>query len=132
MFVLADAFDRNRFNSALVYGTQVGLAGSMAGVRDFLEEVATVTSQNATLVLDSYDPDREETTELLGYRPDQSPGLAYREFRFEYAGVVGEPLRFRMFGPNRLRESARDAGWEVVDVVHGSSPHHYVAALANG
>ena len=53
-----EQFDRDRFRSAHAIGTQVGLAGSMAGVRAFLEDLGAVTTPDATAVLDNYAPDR--------------------------------------------------------------------------
>jgi len=35
MFALRDAFERDRFASALAIGTQIGLAGSMRGLSAF-------------------------------------------------------------------------------------------------
>ncbi|QGN07360.1 hypothetical protein Hrd1104_08605 [Halorhabdus sp. CBA1104] len=66
MFELRDTFERDRFRSVLVVGTQVGLASSMAGVRELLADLAYVTADEATAVLDSYDPTAETTAELLG------------------------------------------------------------------
>jgi hypothetical protein len=131
MFELRDAFARDRFRSALANGTQLGLAGSMQGLRRFLGDLAFVTTPDATAVLDCYDPDCEGTADLLGYRPDPTPGLAYRVMQFEYEGEGGEPLLFRLFSPDRLREAAVGTGWTVaeVDRPSGESAHHYRAAL---
>ena len=132
MFALREAFERDRFRSALAIGTQLGLAGSMRGLRRFLGDLAHVTTPDATAVLDCYDPEREKVAELLGYRADPTPGLAYRLMQFEYEGAVSEPLLFRLFSPDRVREAAAGTGWEVAEVSYGDdegSPH-YRAALA--
>jgi hypothetical protein len=127
MFALREHFDRDRFRSALAHGTQVGLAGSMWGLRQFLGDLAFVTTPDATAVLHNYDPDQEATADILGYRVDLTPGLAHRVMHSEYDGEH-ETLLFRLFSPDRLREAAVGTGWEVAAVRRGS-PRTYSAAL---
>jgi hypothetical protein len=129
MFALPETFERDRFASALAWGTQLGLAGSIRGLGEFLGDLAFVTTPGATAVLDCYDPDREGTTDLLGYRPDPSPGLAFRVMYFEYESEVSEILLFRLFGPDRLREATVGTGWEVDEIRYVGNDHHYLAAF---
>lgn len=133
MFALGKAFDPGRFGSALVYGTQLGLARSMQGLRRFLGDLARVTDHDGTAVVDGIDPDRVEPSELLGYRSDPTPGLAYRVMQFEYEGQLGETLLFRLFSPDRLREAVIGTGWAVSELRwsldSGSEGYHYQAAL---
>ena len=129
MFALREAFDRDRFRSALVIGTQAGLAGSIQGLRRFLGDLAFVTTPDASAVLDGYDPDREGE-DLLGYRSDPTPGLAHRVLHFEYDGDVGETLYFRLFSPDRVREAAVGTGWRVAEV--STDAGYYRLALTKG
>ena len=130
MFALRGRFDRDRFGSALVVGTQVGLAGSMQGLRHFLGDLAFVTDAGATAVVDGYDPDHDAAPDLLGYRADPTPGLAYRVFHFAYEGDVSGTLLFRLFSPERLREVTVGTGWRVADVRRDEDGSYYRAALA--
>jgi hypothetical protein len=131
MLALRATFDRDRFRSAFAHGTQLGVAGSMAGLREFLGDLAHVTGPEATAVVDSDDPDHERAPDILGFRPDPTPGLAYRLYHFEYEGDVSEPLLLRLFSPDRVREAAIGTGWEVAEIqrsADGDVPH-YRAAL---
>ena len=131
MFALRDSFDRDRFRSAFAHGTQLGLAGSMDGLRRFLGDLAYVTTPDATAVVDANDPDHERATEILGYQADPTPGLAHRVYHSEYEDDVSEPLLFRLFSPDRVREAAIGTGWEVAEIRRGPEGHgqHYRAAL---
>ena len=131
MFDLRASFDRDRFASAYAWGTQVGLAGSLAGLRAFLSDLAHVTTPDAVAVLDAYDPTHDAVREFLGFRPDPTPGLASRVMHFEYEGERGETLLFRLFSPNRFREACVGTPWAVTDVRHDSdgSPYHYGVTL---
>ena len=131
MFALRESFERDRFRSALSFGTQLGLAGSIRGLREFLGDLAHVTTPDATAVLDCYDPDRAAARELLGFRDDPTPGLAHRVMWFEYEGETGDVLLFRLFSPDRLREAAAGTGWAVEAVRYGDAEScHYRAALS--
>src|SRR5699024_5479851 len=76
MFALRDTFERDRFRSAFAWGTQLGLAGSMQGLREFLDDLAFVTTPDGTATLDCYDHDRGELGDVLGHRADPTPGQA--------------------------------------------------------
>lgn len=128
MFDLPAVFEPNRFASALSFGTQLGLAKSMAGLRAFFEDLAVVTTGDATAVVDGYDPTHPDAADLLGYRADETEGLAYRVMHFEYDGEVGETLLFRLFSPDRLAAAAADAGWRI-ETVRRAGGEHYEAVL---
>ena len=131
MFRLREAFDRDRFGSVLANGTQVGLAGSLQGLRELLGDLAYVTEPDGTAVLDCYDPTVEAAADLLGYRSDPARGLAHRVMYFEYEGETGEILHFRLFGPDRLREATAGTGWTVADIRRSDedSGRYYRATL---
>ena len=130
MFDLPGQFDRDRFRSAFAIGTQVGLSGSMDGLRAFLSDLAHVTDPGGRAVLDCYDPDAEGASGMLGFRADPTPGLAHRVMHFEYEGDVGPTLHFRLFAPDRLREACVATPWTVTDVRYSDEGVHYRAALA--
>lgn len=119
MFALQEHFERDRFRSAFALGTQVQLAGSMQGLRQFLGELAFVTTQDATIVLHGYAPELEITTDIFAYREDPTPGLAYRIFHCEYDGETGRTLLFRLFSIDRLREATIGTRWEVAEASYG-------------
>jgi hypothetical protein len=132
MFALRETFERDRFQSALAFGTQLGLVGSMHGLRQFLGNLAFVTMPDATAVLDCFDPEDEEIADMLGYRADPTPGLASRVMHFEYKDEVGETLLFRLFSPNRIREAVVGTEWGVAEIERSSATYgpHYQVALA--
>lgn len=119
MFSLREYFERDRFQTALSNGTQLGLAGSMAGVRQFLSDLAYVTTSDATAILDNYAPEKAGTKDIFAYREDPAQGLAYRVFHCEYDGVVGRTLLFQLFSVNRLRKATIGTPWTVTRFGYG-------------
>jgi hypothetical protein len=132
MFALTDLFPADRFRSALAIGTQVGLAQSMAGLEAFLADLATVTTADATAVLDAYDPAFEGADEMLGFRDDCTPGLAHRVLLYEYGGTLDPALLLLLFSPDRLREAAADTAWQVEEIRRPHEAYYYRAALTKG
>lgn len=119
MFSLREYFDRDRFRTAYSIGTQLGLAGSMAGVRQFLSDLAFVTTPDGTAILDNYAPEKDQTVDIFAYRDDPAPGLAHRIFHCEYEGTVGRTLLFRLFSIDRLRQATIGTPWELTRFGYG-------------
>ncbi len=119
MFSLRAALDRDRFRSAHAIGTQVGLAGSMSGLRKFLADLAFVTTPDATVVLDNYAPELAANADVFGYREDAAPGLAHRAYHCEYEDTTGRTLLFRLFSVDRLREATVGTPWTVAAARYG-------------
>jgi len=129
LFGLTGQFDTEQFQSAIVIGTQLGLVRSMAGLTAFLSGLATITEENATAVVDSYDPTDHRTSELLGYRSDAEHGLASRAFWFEYTDKSDPVLLFRLFSPDRIREAAAGTPWMVAAIQRSAESAYYRIAL---
>lgn len=113
MFSLREQFDRDRFRAALAIGTQLGLAHSVADVREFLTDLAYVTTEDGTAVLDSYDPRHPDCQAMLGWRTEATEGVGARVFHFEYEDEIGETLLFRFLSPDRFREAVTGTGWTI-------------------
>jgi SAM-dependent methyltransferase len=128
MFDLPDAFEADRFESAIALGTQACLSRSRRGLERFLDDLASVTTPDGTAVIDGYDPDHEHTREKLDYYEDATAGLAYRVLQMEYDGTLGEPWLYRLFTPDRVREVVAETDWTVADVHYGPD-HLYRFAL---
>lgn len=115
MFALPEQFSRNRFQAALAIGTQVQLAPSEHALREFLADLAHVTTPDGVALLHGYDPAAAAEADLFAYRADPTPGLAHRIFHCEYEGEAGETLLFRLFSVERLRDATVGTAWHVAE-----------------
>lgn len=116
MFDLPGEFEEGRFESAIALGTQASLSRSRRGLERFFEDLAHVTTESANAVIDGYDPEHQDTKEILDYYEDPSDGLAYRLLQMEYKGTLGEIWLYRLFTPDRVREIATCTDWTVAEV----------------
>ena len=122
------ALDVDReYGSVLVNGTQLGLAGSIAGVRQTLTDLAGVVEDDGVAQVDGYVAS-ELDAEFFGYRPDPRDGVAHRTFHFEYVResgegeddprrLVGPTLHFLLLDPFRLRDATVGTPWTVERIV---------------
>ncbi|NUB90056.1 class I SAM-dependent methyltransferase [Haloterrigena sp. SYSU A558-1] len=124
------------FGAVHAVGTQLGLGGSLAGIRELLREFARVTADEATAVVDNYDPTRLD--DCFGYRSDPREGIAHRCFHLEFEGEdadgeryreIGRTLHFLLCSPARLREATAETPWRVRDVLRADGDAHYRAVL---
>ncbi|MFC3959665.1 class I SAM-dependent methyltransferase [Halovivax cerinus] len=129
-------FDRDRFRAINCSGTQLGLGGSLAGIADVLDRFARVTTDDAIVLVDNYDP-RKLDDDFFGYRPDPREGIAHRCFHFEYerattgAGLdaISRSLHFLLCSPDRLRETVARTPWRVDEVFPTDDETFYRALL---
>lgn len=119
----------DRFETALVNGTQATLARSEAELRGFLGELARVTTATGEARVDSYDP--RGTGESHGHRRTGEDGVGRRRFRVEYRkrGLVGPPLEFRTVSPDGLRDACEGTPWTVAEVTRRGEHGYYRARL---
>jgi len=122
------SFPSGRFRTALLNGTQLGLAGSFAGVRQLLSDLAAVTDESGVAVVDNYDPSALDPETFFGYRADPRRGVARRGFHVEYhrrnddgeiRREVGRTLYFLLFGPDRLADATVGTPWHLDEVLGG-------------
>lgn len=86
-----------------------------------------MTTADATAVLDSYHLEKATYYDVPGFRSDPTQGATSRILQFEYEGDISEPLLFRFFSPDRLKEAIVGTGWEISDVrPHPSHPEAVV------
>ena len=119
------------FDTILLLGHGLGLAGSLAGVEELLACCETLLGWNGVLVADSLDVTRTEARVHLDYQKSLTRAGRYRgEMRMhvEYGDLVGEEFGWLHVDITTLSRIA--CNWDVEPVWedrHGN----YVAQLAN-
>jgi SAM-dependent methyltransferase len=132
--VQMDMFDLrlpdDAYRSVLALGTQVTVAGSLTRLAEFFDELDRVTTDDARVLLDGYDPTDPTCAELLGYRADPREGLARRSFRFQYGDEFGDPIEMLLFSPERLRDALAGTAWAVENLLDAEEFAHFGVELA--
>ncbi|QPV64621.1 class I SAM-dependent methyltransferase [Halosimplex litoreum] len=117
---VADEFDPGTFDTVLMLGNNFGLVGTAETAPDRLRNLATVATDDATLVAQSRDP----------VATDDEAHLAYHEYNRERGRLPGA-LRMRvrherlatpwfdylMAAPDTMAELTSDTPWDLVDTI---------------
>lgn len=117
--------------SVLAAGGQLGIPGSIAGLRELLDTLAGVTSQDGTLVADVLDPTDLEDPARRNYLEKHRlcDGAFVRRFRIEYEGVAGPWIDLLMLGPDALRDVVAKTEWRVREVLRRGGSYTAVLTI---
>jgi len=122
------------FNTALMMGNNLGLAGDMPRMRRFLRDLREITRKGARLIGHSRIPGTWSEDHLpyvkWNLRRRRPPGLL--TLRVRYKGQVGDWFDLLLISPEELARIGQETGWELVRVIWegGYSPGDYVGVLA--
>lgn len=119
---------RGTFEGVLVAGGQLGVLGSIEGLRDVLERIARITTPGGTLVADQLDPSGIEDPDRRAYLEANEirDGASARRFRVEYDGVVGPWIDLLMLEPSVFRDAVVDTEWAVTDILERTASYSAV------
>lgn len=121
------------FDTAIMMGNNLGLAGDVPRMRRFLRDLRSIMRRKGRLIGHSripgtWSPDHLPYVKwnLERHRP---PGLI--TLRVRYKGHVGDWFDLLLIPPEELARLARETGWELTRVFweHGYAPGDYIAVL---
>lgn len=113
-------------DTVLVAGQQIGVPGSVDGLRNLLDTFAELTGLDGRVIADLSDP-TAAPAEFREYLGDVSDGTATRTFRTVYDGAVGDPVTLLMLSPAALENVVADTIWSVETLydVDEDGGHYY-------
>ncbi|MFB6222651.1 MAG: class I SAM-dependent methyltransferase [Haloarcula sp.] len=103
------------FDTAVIFGKQLGLGTSLANLQTTLAELASVTRPGGCLVADLDTLDREDPETTAAHTVQR--GVAYRTFRVEYDGRVGPWTDLLLVTPAQFRAAVAETPWTVDELV---------------
>jgi len=121
------------FNSVLMLGNNLGLAGDVPHFRRFLRELRGITRKGARLIGHSRIPGTWSEDHLpyvkWNVRRGRPPGLL--TLRVRYKGLVGDWFDLLLIPPEELARHAHETGWDLERVIWegGYQPGDYVGVL---
>jgi len=121
------------FNSVLMMGNNLGIAGDVPQVRRFLRDLREITRKGARLIGHSRIPGTWSEDHLpyvkQNIRRGRPPGLL--TLRVRYKGQVGDWFDLLLIPPEELARLGQETRWELVRVIWegGYAPGDYVGVL---
>lgn len=122
------------FDSVLMMGNNLGLAGDVPHVRKFLRDLREITRKGAQLIGHSRLPGTWSDDHLpyvkKNLRRGRPPGLL--TLRVRYKGQVGDWFDLLLIPPEELARLGQATGWDLVRVIWegGYATGDYVGVLA--
>ena len=127
------ALEGEHFDTLLLLMNGWGLAGTLADLPHFLDELAGVLAPGGQVLADSsdlrplLDPDGEEEAARRA-TSDPAEYLGDIEYRLEFAGIRGGPFSFLFVDPDALAQVAGERGW-VVEILARNDEEGYLSRL---
>jgi len=121
------------FNSVLMMGNNLGIAGDVPQVRRFLRDLREITRKGARLIGHSRIPGTWSEDHLpyvrQNIRRGRPPGLL--TLRVRYKGQVGDWFDLLLIPPEELARLGQETRWELVRVIWegGYAPGDYIGVL---
>lgn len=121
------------FDTAIMMGNNLGLAGDVPRMRRFLRDLRAIMRRRGRLVGHSRIPGTWSKDHLpyvkWNLKRGRPPGLI--TLRIRYKGEVGDWFDLLLLPPEELARIASSAGWELTKVIWegGHAPGDYVAVL---
>ncbi|MGI0150111.1 MAG: class I SAM-dependent methyltransferase, partial [Thermoplasmata archaeon] len=121
------------FNSVLMMGNNLGIAGDVPHVRRFLRELREITRKGARLIGHSRIPGTWSEDHLpyvkQNIRRGRPPGLL--TLRVRYKGQIGDWFNLLLIPPEELARLGHETRWDLVRVIWegGYGPGDYIGIL---
>jgi len=121
------------FDTALMLGNNLGLAGDVPKVRRFLRDLRQITRKRGRLIGHSRIPGTWSEDHLpyvkSNIRRKRPPGLL--TLRVRYKGQIGDWFDLLLLPPEELARHAHATGWDLVRVIWegGYGPGDYIGIL---
>ena len=119
------------YDTVLLMGHGIGMAGDLAGLDRFLDHIRTLVRKNGSLILDSLDVTRNsDPTHLAYHQANRRAGRYVGETRiqFEFAGEKGPFCAWLHVDPGTLGRHAQSRGW-TCEVLLEEASGEYLARL---
>jgi SAM-dependent methyltransferase len=121
---------REKFDTVLLMGNNMGLAGTIKKTHALLDELRQVTGMDAVLIGSSFNPrETDDPTHLAYHRANEAAGRYCGEMRerFEYKGRVSPWIGVVLFEPALLTELLAEHGWRQEVLIEHSRGYFIVA-----
>jgi SAM-dependent methyltransferase len=121
------------FDTAIMMGNNLGLAGDVAHMRKFLRDLRSIMRRKGRLIGHSRIPGTWSPKHLpyvkWNLERGRPPGLI--TLRVRYKGQVGDWFDLLLLPPEELARLARETGWELTRVIweHGYAPGDYIGII---
>jgi 2-polyprenyl-3-methyl-5-hydroxy-6-metoxy-1,4-benzoquinol methylase len=131
MDIFESDFKQESFDTILLMGTNIGMAGTVKNAIKLLRICMKITDKEGLLILTTKDVTARREKEQIEYNEKNIKAgkhVGERSLRFEYKGTKGNWFRWIHIDPKTLQEIASEAGWKI-EKIFRSKKDIYSAVL---
>ena len=124
-------FDGDRFDTLLMMGHGIGMAGDTDGLHGLLKHLGILLKPNGQVLLDSLDPRAtSEPLHLAYHESNREAGRYFSEVRLQlrFKGHAGPLYKWLLMDPETLAKQAFAVGW-AMDTLYQQADGNYLARL---
>jgi SAM-dependent methyltransferase len=125
-------FPAESFDTLLLMMNGAGIAGTLSGLRRFLQQAHRIVAPDGQILLDSYDPgcpEKGKAEDADTIRAESTRYAGEMRFRLEYQGRRGPPYDWLFIDFDTLARQTRAMGWHA-EVIWYEEEGHYLARLS--
>lgn len=110
-------FEERQFDTALLFGNNLGICGSRRATKHMLREIHRVTRKNARILATTRAPNFVDPLHLNYWRQKKMAGgeIGVVRLELEFGGET-KSMDLLWLAPQELQDLARQAGWELTHV----------------
>lgn len=116
MDATGETLENNAFQTAVVFGNNMGIGGTYEGAELLLRRLARVVRPGGRALVTGLDIAQTDAPHHLAYHRrnlEKGRPRGEIEMRFEYQGCVGNWMKWFHPEPNELERLAMSAGWSI-------------------
>ena len=117
----------NTFDTIILFGNNLGIGGTLKGVKKLLKILRKLAKKDGTLLLNSIDVKVTKDRSHINYRQrnlKQGKYIGALKIRIEYKNLIGEWFEWINIEPKVLKSLASKSGWEVKKIYRGKQGNY--------
>ncbi|MBF8294953.1 MAG: Methyltransferase type 11 [Bacteroidetes bacterium] len=125
-------FNQGKFDTLLMLLHGIGMVGTLAGLRRFLNHAHTLIDPGGIIVFDSLDVRCTDDPVHLAYHErnrNENRFIGEIHFQIEYKGLRGSPFSWLQVDPETLDKVSMDEGWDT-EIICREPSGDYLARLS--
>jgi len=117
----------NTFDTIILFGNNLGIGGTLKGVKKLLKIIRKLAKKDGRLLLNSIDVNITKDKSHINYREKnlkQNKYIGALKIRIEYKNLISDWFKWINIEPKILKHLASESGWRVEKIYKGKQGNY--------